>query len=209
MHGAGVHATSSPHVLTITATHWKWVMTDPNVLLAMQHGAHTEAQSRVGSTRASAGRSPTGGGCTDVGEEEEETVVDAASEQGVEDVLLSAVSAPPASFLCMLPVTSLASVFACVERLGVSVELREGCHIPRVRREVTSGDGLRNRWVVWKLAAEQPVHGGGDESATQDWFHRWLQQLNAFCASLSAPLVHMVSAEVFDQLYDPPPATAA
>ncbi|KAK7198016.1 FHA domain containing protein [Novymonas esmeraldas] len=59
------------------------------------------------------------------------------------------------SFYGLLPVTSLATVVACPARLGLAVELRDGCQLPRVDAAVLSGSA-ESRWVVWVLSEREP-----------------------------------------------------
>ncbi|CAG9568814.1 conserved hypothetical protein [Leishmania major strain Friedlin] len=54
-------------------------------------------------------------------------------------------------FHVMLPVTSLATVVVCPERLGIAVELKDGCQLPLVDAAVLSGSA-ESRWVVWELS---------------------------------------------------------
>ncbi|TPP54885.1 FHA domain family protein [Leishmania donovani] len=54
-------------------------------------------------------------------------------------------------FYVMLPVTSLATVVVCPERLGIAVELKDGCQLPLVDAAVLSGSA-ESRWVVWELS---------------------------------------------------------
>ncbi|CBZ23500.1 conserved hypothetical protein [Leishmania mexicana MHOM/GT/2001/U1103] len=54
-------------------------------------------------------------------------------------------------FYVMLPVTSLATVVVCPERLGIAVELKDGCQLPLVDAAVLSGTA-ESRWVVWELS---------------------------------------------------------
>ncbi|GET85882.1 hypothetical protein, conserved [Leishmania tarentolae] len=54
-------------------------------------------------------------------------------------------------FYVVLPVTSLATVIVCPERLGIAVELKDGCQVPLVDAAVLSGSA-ESRWVVWVLS---------------------------------------------------------
>ncbi|KAG5507417.1 hypothetical protein JIQ42_07713 [Leishmania sp. Namibia] len=56
-------------------------------------------------------------------------------------------------FYGMLPVTSLATLVVCPERLGIAVELRDGCQLPLVDAAVLSGSA-ESRWVVWVLSQQ-------------------------------------------------------
>ncbi|KAG5486680.1 hypothetical protein LSCM1_07933 [Leishmania martiniquensis] len=58
---------------------------------------------------------------------------------------------PTKWFYGMLPVTSMATLVVCPERLGIAVELRDGCQLPLVDAAVLSGSA-ESRWVVWVLS---------------------------------------------------------
>lgn len=53
-------------------------------------------------------------------------------------------------FHAMLPVPSIQSILVCRERLGVSVELKDGCYVPMIQPGVLDG-APENRWLVWML----------------------------------------------------------
>ncbi|CCW71238.1 unnamed protein product [Phytomonas sp. Hart1] len=56
----------------------------------------------------------------------------------------------PSVFQCILPVNSVGAIYACSERMGIAVQLKEGCQVPLIRSEVLSG-GPEYRYIVWTL----------------------------------------------------------
>lgn len=62
----------------------------------------------------------------------------------------------------LVPLTAIGSVFVCLERLGVAVELKQGATIPRLPEGLLQG-GAENRWLVWLL--EEHQSGGSSTEA--------------------------------------------
>ncbi|CCW61129.1 unnamed protein product [Phytomonas sp. EM1] len=70
-------------------------------------------------------------------------------------------------FRCILPVSSIGAIFACKERVGIAIKLKEGCQVPLVRPEILSG-GPEYRWIVWTLQRfVMPSNNRGTTEATK------------------------------------------
>lgn len=138
---------------------------------------------------------------------------------------------PP--FHVMLPVTSIQSILVCRERLGVSVELKDGCQVPLVQPGVLDG-APENRWLVWMLedcqAAPSTPEGqskritdskskrGGPVTNTTvgsadlspanttslyESFDEWIAHMAAFYSAYKVPAPLAIDSDTFDKLFAP------
>ncbi|KAG5511150.1 hypothetical protein JKF63_07092 [Porcisia hertigi] len=123
--------------LTFTPTHFKWTMPNPNEIWSrLHHSLSGEATAPAAAAAAADGA--------------------AASHNSVTS------GRATKTFYGMLPVTSLETLVACPERLGIAVELKDGCQLPLVDAAVLNGSA-GSRWVVWVLspqmrAVQAPAH---------------------------------------------------